>query len=393
MSPAAPPGAVVIGGDYQGLATIRSLGRRGVPVVVLDDEWSVGRYSRYTRATVRVRNLRAEGATVAALLDAGRRHGLEGWLLYPTRDETVAAIARHRAELGRHYRITSPAWEVVRWAWDKRNTYRLAEELGIAAPRTWTLRAATDLATVTGDPPYVIKPAIKERFFYATGRKAWRADTRADLEAAVRAAVELIDVEEVIVQELVPGTGDAQLAFCAFFKDGEVRAAMTAQRLRQHPPDFGRASTYARTLPEHPELTDASVRFLRAIGYYGLVELEFKYDTRDGAVKLLDVNPRTWGYHGLAQRAGVDFPYHLYADQLGLPAPDAGCARPGLSWTRLATDLPTAALQVARGELPWRSTVRSLLSTDVGAVFSRDDPRPALAEMALLPYSAVKRGL
>ncbi len=393
MSPATPPGAVVIGGDYQGLATIRSLGRRGIPVVVVDDEFSIGPYSRYTRASVRVRDLRTEGATVAALLEAARRHGLEGWLLYPTRDETVAEIARHREELTGHYRVTSPSWEVVRWAWDKRNTYRLAEELGIAAPRTWTLRALDDLAAVTGEPPFVIKPAIKEHFFYSTGQKAWRADTRAELEAGVRAAVELIDVEEVIVQELVPGGGESQLAFCAFFKDGAVRASMTAQRLRQHPPEFGRASTYARTLPEHAALTDASARFLRAIRYYGLVELEFKYDPRDRAVKLLDVNPRTWGYHGLAQRAGVDFPYHLYADQLGLAAPDAGRARPGLTWTRLATDLPTAALQVVRGELPWRPTIRSLLTADVGAVFSRDDPRPALAELALLPYSAVKRGL
>ena len=34
----ATPGALVVGGDYQGLGIIRSLGRRGIPTCVIDDE-------------------------------------------------------------------------------------------------------------------------------------------------------------------------------------------------------------------------------------------------------------------------------------------------------------------------------------------------------------------
>ena len=33
-----------------------------------------------------------------------------------------------------------------------------------------------------------------------------------------------------------------------------------------------------------------------------------KLDPRDGVQKLLDVNARTWGYHSIGPRAGVDFP-------------------------------------------------------------------------------------
>ncbi len=33
--------------------------------------------------------------------------------------------------------------------------------------------------------------------------------------------------------------------------------------------------------------------------------------------KLLDVNARAWGFHGLGQAVGVDFPYLLFADQRG----------------------------------------------------------------------------
>ena len=80
-----------------------------------------------------------------------------------------------------------------------------------------------------------------------------------------------------------------------------------AQRWRQHPPEFGRASTFVETI-DLPLLENLSERFLKAINYYGLVELEYKLDPRDGQYKLLDVNARTWGYHSLGQRAGVGFP-------------------------------------------------------------------------------------
>jgi D-aspartate ligase len=386
------PGAIVIGGDYQGLGIVRSLGRRDIPVLVLDDERSISRHSRFATAAVRVRELRDEESTVHALMSLRRRRDVDGWVLFPTREETVAALSRHRELLREHFRVPTPAWDVVRWAWDKRNTYELARSLGIATPRTWTARSEQDLEAVDGAPPYVVKPAIKERFLYACGDKAWRADTRAELVERFRAAAALVGEDEVLIQELIPGSGETQLAYCAFFRDGRAVASMVVRRRRQHPPLFGRASTFVETI-EHPALERMSELFLRRIGYYGLVELEYKHDMRDGAIKLLDVNARTWGYHSLGQRAGLDFPYLLFADQLSLPVAEGLRAPAGVRWVRLATDVPTAVLELARGALDWRSYVRTLRSADVESVFARDDPMPGLMEVALLPYLAAKRGL
>lgn len=386
------PGAIVIGGDHQGLGIVRSLGRQGVDVVVIDDERSISRHSRYVAGSHRFPELRTDEQTVGALLSVAERRDVEGWVVYPTRDETVAALARNRARLLRHLRIPTPDWQVTQWAWDKRNTYTRAQELGIPVPRTWYVSSEEELDTVDGTPPYVIKPAIKEHFLYATKCKAWRADTRDELAQRFRAAAELIGTEEVMIQELIPGGSETQLAYCAFFKDGLARASMMARYVRQHPVEFGRASTFVRTA-EVPGIEEVSLRFLRSIGYYGLVELEYKYDRRDGSTKLLDVNARTWGYHTLGQWAGVDFPYFLYADQVGLPVPDGVEARPGIAWIRLATDLPTAAIQLARRRLDWRSYLRSLRVFDVESVFTADDLRPGFAELALLPYLAIKRGI
>jgi D-aspartate ligase len=385
------PGAIVIGGDYQGLGIVRSLGRHGVDVVILDDESSISRHSRYATGAVKVRELRDDQQTVDALLALSRSRDVEGWVVFPTREETVVALSRNRTQLLEHFRVPTPDWSVTKWAWDKRNTYQRAAELGIPVPRAWRISTDEELRRIDGEPPYVIKPAIKEHFFYATKCKAWRADSREELALRFRDAANLVGAGEVVVQELIPGNGDTQLGYCAFFKEGKAHGSMVVKRLRQHPVEFGRASTFVRTV-EIPELEELSERFLRSIDYYGLVELEYKYDERDGLTKLLDVNARTWGYHSLGQQAGVDFPYLLYADQVGIPLADATRARAGVSWIRLSTDVPTAAGQLARRRLGWRSYLRSLRASDAESVFSRDDLRPALAELALLPYLAVKRG-
>jgi D-aspartate ligase len=385
------PGAVVIGGDSQGLGIARSLGRQGIPVCVVDDETSIARVSRFVRHTVKVPDLRTESALLTALAQARGRHGLDGWVLYPTRDENVAAIAANREALASDFRVPTPGLESIRHVWDKRETYRLAAQLSLPIPRCWFPQTEADLAEIDVSAPVVLKPAIKENFFYITHVKAWRADTPGELLAAFRRAAAIVGPGEIIVQEMIPGGGEEQYAYCALFRGGEALASMTVRRRRQHPSDFGRASTYVETI-ELPALAGPAARFLRAVDYYGLVELEYKHDPRDGQYKLLDVNARTWGYHTLGGSAGVDFPYLLYRDQLGQPVPSAH-ARPGVRWVRLATDLPNAVRDLRAGQLAPGGYLRSLLHANTEAVFSLRDPLPGLYELALLPYLAVKRGL
>jgi D-aspartate ligase len=385
------PGAIIIGGDYQGLGIARSLGQHGIPVCVVDDETCIARTSRFVQQVVRVRDLGAEGSLLAALARARQRLGAMRCVLYPTRDETVAAIAASRESLIDDFLVPTPGMSAIRHAWDKRQTYRLASQLSIAIPRTWFPESEDDLASIPAGEPVILKPAIKEHFYATTHAKAWRADDRAQLVSAYRRAAGIIPPNEIMVQELIPGSGQEQYACCAFFRDGHAVASMTVRRRRQHPSEFGNASTYVETVAL-PELEEPSVRFLRAAGYYGLVEIEYKRDPRDGTYRLLDVNARTWGYHTLGQAAGVNFPYLLYQDQVGVPV-DEVRARPGVRWIRLHTDVPNAVRDIRAGTQQLREYLRSLRHVDTEAVYSLSDPLPGLFEIALLPYLAMKRGL
>jgi D-aspartate ligase len=196
---------------------------------------------------------------------------------------------------------------------------------------------------------------------------------------------------ELLVQEMIPGSGAFQRSYCAFVKDGVALASMAVTRRRQHPSDLGRSSTFVETV-EAPELVEPSMRFLSHVGYYGLVELEYKLDPRDGLSKLLDVNARTWGYHTLGSAAGVDFPYLLFRDQIGQPIAPVR-AREGVRWIRLVTDVPNAVRDLGRGTLGVREYVTSLRGVSAEAVFSVRDPLPGIYEVALVPYLAVRKGL
>ena len=384
-------GAVVIGGDYQGLGIVRSLGRQGVPVCVVDDEHSISRFSRYTKSFVSLPDLRDQRKVVDSILEIGKRLSLEGWVLYPTREELVAAFSHNRSELSEVFRVPTPDWESVKWAWDKRNTYRLAEKLGIPTPITYYPEHVDQLTLLDGlAPPFVLKPAIKEHFFYATKAKAWRANSHSQLRTLYQEASKLAGSGEIMVQELIPGGGSQQFSYCAFFRNGEAVGKMVARRRRQHPSEFGRASTFVETV-DIPTLEDYSERFLRTIDYYGLVEIEYKLDPRDARYKLLDVNARTWGYHSLGAEAGVDFSYMLYSDQVGLPV-QVSKGRPGVSWVRTITDLPAAMLSIFKGDTNLKSYLGSLKNCNLEAAFSASDPLPGLAEVALIPYLIMKRG-
>jgi acetyl/propionyl-CoA carboxylase alpha subunit len=122
------------------------------------------------------------------------------------------------------------------------------------------------------------------------------------------------------------------------------------------------------------EVVDAGLRLLRAFGYHGLSQVEFKRDPRDGRFKLMEINPRLWQWHGLATACGVDLPRIAYADLIGETPPDAHMNGNGKRW----------AITLLPGERPAPQR-----PPYVDAVFALDDPKPGLVHLARVVRGAV----
>jgi D-aspartate ligase len=278
---------------------------------------------------------------------------------------------------------------VFRQLYDKRATYRLACALGIDYPRTHVPADADGLAELDLRFPVVVKPAFKPELNRFTAAKAWPANDRRELRARYEEATSLCCGEYLMVQEFVPGTGHEQYSFAALCGDGEPLVSMVARRTRQFPIEFGRASTFVESV-EAPDVEQTARRLLAHLRYTGLVEVEFKRDPRDGILRLLDVNPRVWGWHTLGRRAGVDFVWAAWALANGCDVTRVR-AEPGLRWVRLATDVPAATREIARGRLSIVDYARSIASRHDSGVFAIDDPIPGCAELPLLAFMLLRR--
>jgi predicted ATP-grasp superfamily ATP-dependent carboligase len=374
-------GAIVIGGDYRGLGAVRSLGRHGVPVWVMRDEHALAATSRYAVGSSSW-PAAGDAEQVDSLLDLARRQGLDGWMLLPTGDETAALVARHQDALERRFRIPSSPWNVLQWAYDKRLTYRLAECLGLNVPWTHYPSSPDDVATLECHYPVILKPAIKEAANSFTTAKAWRVDNRADLLARYDQARTLVPPDTIMIQELVPGGGEAQRSFAALCVDGVPVVSVTARRARQFPLDFGRASTFVESIDD-PESESIARALLHELRYTGLIEVELKHDSRDRRLKVLDLNPRMWGWHTIGRKAGGDFCYQLWRLAVGKPVAPARVPE-GRRWLRVSMDVPAAAREILSGRLtPW-AYLSSLRGPMEPAVWAGDDPLPGLLDVPLM---------
>jgi len=381
------PGAVIIGGSFHSLGAARNLAKHGVPVCVLDSGTCVSQFSRYVKSFIKCPPADDDVSFVEFLLQISAERSMDGWVLFPSTDEFVRIVAQHWERLSERYLITVPPWETVQFLYDKRLTHQLAEEREVPVPKTINPRDVDDLISLNLDFPLVLKPVVSKQFMAATKKKAYRANGKEELISLYKKTAEFLNPSEILIQELIPGRADNLYSFVGFFKDGIPISGLSGRRLRQHPMEFGRASTYVQTV-NLPELEMLATQLLKGIAFSGLAEVEFMYDSKDERFELLEVNPRIWGWHTIAIRAGLDLPYLAYAHAIGKEVP-VGSAREGVKWVRLMTDIPTVISEILSSRLTMRQYLTSMSGDKEFAVFSFSDPLPFIADLFLGPYNYV----
>ncbi|NLP04893.1 ATP-grasp domain-containing protein [Candidatus Fermentibacteria bacterium] len=387
-------GVLVLGIESQGLAILRSLGRAGISTVLLDqDSWGVARFSRYGSPFFRTPRYSDHRAFADFLLEVADRLGLEhgGWTLFPTDDDQVEAISRFGEKLSEVFKIRVPCWEVVSRVLRKNLFYTTADELGIPHPRSWF--PIGELNPSDLEYPVIIKPVTKTRFGPEFRVKAIKISGPEDLERTIDHLASRVPIDDMLVQEFVPGRGDCQMSFASIRTLDGRTAGFTAVRKRQHPPEFGKASTYVKA-EAIPEIIEYSQRLLSHLDYHGVSEIEFKRDSGTGVVKMLEMNARFWGWHSIGSRCGLDLPRLLFDDIFGSSDVMPGMRDCSAQWVKIPTDLPIALGEIVAGRTSFIDTLRLYLGIGnvENATFSPEDPFPFFAEIALIPYLMARRG-
>lgn len=375
-----PAVAVVLGvGAFQGLALLRGLGRMGVPVVAIGEQDSVGFRSRYASETqVSPDPHEQPEEFLHRLITLGKRLQTEGKnaVLFSTRDSVVELFARRREELREFFICHSPNYDVIRNCSNKEAQIRLTRELNIPAPQTYfdtELDALQrDLASGRLQFPLIFK---SKRELPSELKKKFRLiilnNPAALQQALADAAAQNIPF---LIQEIIPGEDDQlyTLGSC-LAQNGRLTAVFTGRKLRQRPPRFGECRV-GESVPVEPIVRDGE-RLLRALNFYGISQVEFKFDARDGRYKLMEVNPRAWSWIGLPIGMGVNIPYAFFCDALGVDIPVQAMPSLRAAYVSLYDDLYWSLK--ARDGRPWAHCFQGY-DVVVEPYYAKDDRLPGL---------------
>jgi predicted ATP-grasp superfamily ATP-dependent carboligase len=386
--------AFVTDGDQRSaLAITRSLGRRGITVLVGEqDAACLASSSRYCARHVTYPSPYRDPEPFRRFLtDVVRREGVD--VVVPVSDVTTSSICRHQDALRRDTAIAAPPFEAFEEVTDKARVLQAAARCGIPVPRTHVIEGIAGLGGILGgvEYPAVVKPA-RSRILT---RRGWLSTSvhYAFSEAELRRLYEqtpYLASYPSLIQERIVGPG---VGLFALFDRGRLLTAFAHRRLREKPPSGG-VSVLCESVPAAPELRSDAERLLGPRGWHGVAMLEYKRERRTGNRFLIEVNGRFWGSLQLAVDSGVDFPYLAHQLALGLPPTVPATYRIGVRSRWLLGDLDHLLLRLfgARRDLrlpdeaPPRGRVLLdfLRSTRPGVrdqVARADDPGPFRYEL------------
>ncbi|MEU2056044.1 ATP-grasp domain-containing protein [Streptomyces bungoensis] len=379
------PGLIVKFGDYPlhhgGVGAIRSLGRLGVPMyAITEDAYTPAASSRYlTRAFVWPTTGAEEPARlVEGLLRIGRRIGRPA-VLIPTDEEAAVLIAEHQGELAGSFLFPPVDPALPRRLASKQGLHELCAEHGVVSPSAAFPESYQEVAAFADTARFPVVAKNREAFVRRR-RPAVGGTTRiATREHLLALARDWGERPGVILQEYLPREeAEDWIVHACFDADSAPLALFTGVKVRSWPPHAG--MTAHAYVVDNPELADLAARFVEQIGFSGVVDLDLRFDRRDGQYKLLDFNPRTGAQFRLFENeSGVDVVRALHLNLTGRPVPE-GEQRAGHRYIVENIDLPALLAYRRSGYTTPHAPARAS-GTEL-AWLAGDDPLPFLTMLA-----------
>jgi D-aspartate ligase len=375
-----PP--VVVASVFQtGLNLMRDLLRHGVRVVGVDCHAEhEGFRSRYGKSYLCPDPDTHGEAWVAFMVELAASLGAKP-VLIAAADQFVSAMAAHAQVLCEHYIFSLESVALQAALATKEQQYALAAQHGLPIPGTAYIQTRSEMETfvATARFPCLIKPRHMREWEALPPGNALRGRKLVTSADAAQMLAQYASTEpfrpQVMAQEIIAGGDDAKYCYLSVYGKGGLRLGHCVVReFRAHPIHFGSGSLVEPVVDD--EIDGLCDRFLRAIGYAGICEIEVKRDERDGVVRLIEANPRFSGTGDAALYAGVEIGWLHYLDLIGAEPKPMEAARFGFRHVTLRRDIPSLEQYVARGILTWGEIARSYRGPLEFFDFDWHDPRP-----------------
>lgn len=383
------PIALVFGLGINGLGVVRSLGRRGIPIIGLDpNPIQIGLFSRYCKGIVCPDPTKQEEEYVNLLLTLGEMMNTKG-VIIQSEEADILTILKYKNRLSKYYRIPIADFDIIEKLADKGKFYKMLEKLGMAHPKTYFPSDISEVKKISKKItyPYIIKPVFSLEFSEEFNIKCFKANCSEELIEAYSIAVS--SGHEVIIQEVIPGS-DTNLHLVNAYVNhaSEPLGIFTFRRVRQYPHGFGNGTLCVSVWM--PEIAELCTSFLKKIKYHGIIDAELKKDPRDNKFKFIEINPRTGWQNRLAARCGVDLPYMAYMDAIEETVEKTISKREGVKWLYMFYDLMSSFESISKHELTVIKWIDSLKGEKEYAIFVWDDPLPFFVSLFNLGFAVLR---
>jgi len=378
------PLIIVLGLSPTGLYAVRELGRAGFQLLGVTDQPACGTASRMLSHPDEFWMVEDDQYLLQKLIDVGAKESSPP-VLMPTSDRYIEFVAENYDALAKVFILQqSYSPDFVYNLLEKGRFYRLCADHGLPAPGIWYPNSRQELADLAEQLPFpcILKPKlIHLAVKFLKGKKVLLANNR---EKYLQIINKIPDgLGGWVIQEIIPGPESNIILLAGYFdSNSDPVEIFTARKLRQYPPGFGSASLVESETDS--EIIDASVKFLKGIGFKGICGTEFKRDPRDGCLKVIEINPRPTLWFHLSHASGKRIVETACRDLTGFPVESTVLQRDGVVWRYALKDLYSELFYIFKGkkfvfpppELP-SNTGRN---GRTWAVYDPDDPRPAWAE-------------
>jgi len=305
---------ILDGATRSALAATRSLGMKGVHVVVADvAKRTLAGASRCCSESFTypspASNL--EGFLATVKTECSRR-GIG--VILPMTELSTSTVLRHREEF-ESLRVPFAELKTFDALTDKWRLFKLAQQLNLSIPKTQfvgEIRSLCDICQALKFP-VVLKPyrsMISSHGRWIATSVQYARSVEELKEIAARH--EYFNQHPFMIQEYIPGHAEGVFVLC---DHGKPIVFFAHRRLRERPPAGG-VSVLSESIEPNPEAQRMARAILECVGWHGVAMVEFKVSA-EGAPYLMEVNGRFWGSLQLAIDAGVDFPWLLYQLAIG----------------------------------------------------------------------------
>jgi predicted ATP-grasp superfamily ATP-dependent carboligase len=367
--------------QHGSLGVVRTLGRLGVQVHVIDDRFTPTAMSRYVRGrfswTARPDTPAAE--LVNGLNAIGARVGRRS-VLVPTDDEAAVLIAEHAAALRERFLMPPVPADLPRQLASKFGLAQLCLAHGAPTPHFLSPHDRAEVVEMAAEIGFPVVLKNDRPWERLSNPAVAGTSVIRDSNELAKIVATWPSMPSVIIQEYLP----RDLAqdwivhmYCA--RDGRTVVAFTGFKSRSWRPYAG-VTAVAYSVP-NTALARLAVSFARSIGFRGIADLDWRLDERDGEYKLLDFNPRVGAQFRLfVTDSGIDVVRAMHLDLTGRPLP-RGKQIDGRRY--IVEDLAFASGVVYRRDRTAHEPEFGLAPAGVErAWFALDDPLPALAAAA-----------